>query len=197
VFEFWYRARNSLSPFQAYIDEKLNNAGRSGWGSDLPDLESVFEHLERNSGYWSRRYSSLATYWGGRSTSLFYPNPLDVPVAFVNFANVIEENLSPLRVFCNEFYHQTARLDSALARDNWSEVGRILKIVHTHSSRAKLYLWVFPKPYEYASRIAPYAKALSAIERGASAYVANDSVSMALLRTAVSCLAVFMEQCWI
>ena len=108
VFAFWFEARNSLSSEQANIDEILDKAGTEGWN----DLKDLFKHLEDNSGYW-HKYSDLATYWGGGEHSLFYPNQLDVPAVLVNFTNVIEKNLDPLRACCHQFYSDSGELEAA------------------------------------------------------------------------------------
>jgi hypothetical protein len=193
VFAFWFRARNSRSRYQAQIDEMLEDAGTEGTGTS--DLENFMNDYENN-GFVAKRYSDLATYFGAGPHALFSEEQqLKVPVAFKNFAESIQEKLKPLKGHCEEFYRDVDRLNSLFQRNDWTEIGQVLEKVEKYSGRAEKFLWVFPKPYQFNSKVISYSNAFSQFHGYLTQYAdvryGGQDAGIAILKSAVSFVPVF------
>ncbi len=69
LFQFWYDARANIAActnaaHKAAMTTQLEDAGETGRGFFIDDLEEAFQHIHDNSGRWTDDTSSL-TYFGG------------------------------------------------------------------------------------------------------------------------------------
>ena len=203
AFEVYYTARRNInactdSSHKNAMLQKLEEAGRSGWGIGVNDLEESFEHLERNQGIWTD--GSTSNYFGGPNK--IFPNALVTgPQGPVNFLKAVDANVEELRRILDRFNQQTQQLAQAQQNDNWTRIGDITGEIQTWGERAKPFLWWAPNAEQRLGQVVSFAGALSNMHTALTTYTnsrsagfdSRTSAAIAALRTAVGWVPVLGE----
>ena len=195
AFEIYYEANQRISACTSasHRDQmlaSLHDAGRSGWGTGVDDLEEAFEHLESNGGRWTDNATS--NYYGS-SQKVFQGALTAGPVSCVNFLNAVDDKMSDLREVLERYRGQVQRLSAAQEQDDWRTLGTVLSEVKHWGERAKPFLWRAPNVERRFGVAVTFAAVLSNIHSGLTIYGSavgagfdrRSTAALAALRTAV------------
>lgn len=200
VFQFWHDARRSIaacrdSAHQTAMTAELEDAGRTGSGLFIDDLEEAFEHLHANSGRWTDDTTS-SSYSGGPDQVFrrggHIPN---LPRPLVNFADAVDDKFQEFCDGAPNFGRQSQIILQQLrsSSPNWEQVGNALSQIDDWGTRVKPLLWAQPNVSRAVGSATTYAGALSNIHTGLTAYVTarragfpeGPAAAFSVLRTAV------------
>jgi hypothetical protein len=177
------------------MTRELEDAGRTGFGFGIDDLEEAFQHIHNNSGRWTQDTSSM-TYFGGPN-KVFRRGGLisDMPKPFVEFARAVDSKFEVVRNGINNFDQRTQGIQTQLSshNTNWAEIGTALTEVKSWGERVKPFLWARPRASRAMATTVSFADALGNIHSGLTTYTnarqANfpqgAAAAIGALRTAV------------
>jgi hypothetical protein len=152
---------------------ELADAGDSGWGSGVTDLDDAFTHwlgpghwTDNNVGSYMRASGMFGTQKpaiAGLSSSCCWGLPTNImpgPLAAVNFFSALDGKMEKLQDAIRDHNEQVPLMAKAVANKNGSQVDKAFKGIAKAAKAAKPYLWipkaagVVPKPSEGPGGIA-------------------------------------------
>lgn len=177
AFEVYYSAHRSISAgggagHSVQMLAALHEAGRTGWGSGVSDLEESFEHLVAHGGGWSD--NNTKDYFGGPN-KIFQRTLVTGPEGPVNFLNAVDANVESLRGICTRYETQVRELTTAVGSDNWAQIGRTLGEIKSWGERAKPVLWWAPAYERRLGQAVSLTDVLGRIHTAATMYGSSRS----------------------
>lgn len=150
AFQIFYRSRQHIEQVSR-VDwdaswrmwKELEDAGDSGYGTGVRDLDDAFRHLIANRGRW--KDENTLAYWGLCFPSVYPCSLLNAPAAAANFLSAVNAKLAKLQRIAGE--HQAARLraEAASAAKDWRSLAAALEDVKSAADSAEPFLWILPE----------------------------------------------------
>jgi len=195
AFEVYYSAYRNIAAsagatHYSQMLAALQDAARAGWGSGVSDLEESFDHLTSNGGRWTD--NNTKNYYGGPN-KIFQRTLVTGPEGPVNFLNAVDSKIEVLRGVYTQYNSQVQQLTTAVAADNWTQIGETLGDIKTWGERAKPFLWWAPAYEQRAGQLVGLADVLGNIHTAATMYTNSraagfdprSAAALTALRTAV------------
>jgi len=138
AFRLFYIYRNrieqvSSQDFNTYwaMLRELEDAGDTGWGSGVRDLDDAFQHLIANNGHWADENTRM--YSGLNEPSVYRRQVFDAPLAAANFLDALNDKLKKLQQLRTQL-EQAARS----VQDEVAKAKRLCKIIRQANALAWL-----------------------------------------------------------
>ncbi len=200
AFEVYYTAHQNISAsagvsHYSQMLESLHEAGRTGWGVGVTDLEESFEHLTANGGRWT---DNNTLHYSGGQNSIHHVYSASGPAGPVNFLKKVNDNIEFVREVSLEFSNQVEELTSGMQSSQWAQIGEALDGIETWGERAKPFLWWAPAYEHRAGQVVSLASVLGTVHTAATMYTSSRSAgfdpraatALAALRAAVAIIPV-------
>lgn len=101
-------AKRDIEAWLAML-RQLEDAGDTGWGRGVWDLDDAFRHLLETGGTWTDE--NTRPYWGLRQPSVYYAQVLGAPAAAANFLTALNGKLDKLRNLHNQYLRAVRSAD--------------------------------------------------------------------------------------
>ncbi len=209
IFHFWWLARQGIAACtdlteREAMTRELEDAGRTGWGVGIDDLEEAFNHLHAAGGIWTNE-TQVGHYAGG-TNKFCTVDVRNMPIPFVAFANAVDSKMTIVRNALSHYHNAASLIDTQLhtGHPDWNQIYHALCEIKDFAVGVGPFLWARPRPPggAYApphlaserSATVSFAGALTRIVSGVMSYrTARDShfpagqaAAIGFLRTAVA-----------
>ncbi len=141
AFRLYYRYRRAIEPlsrtnWNAYwaMWRELEDAGDTGWGIGVCDLDDAFDHLIRNGGRWTDE--NTKPYWGLNLPSVYRQQIFDAPMAAANFLTAVNGKLRRLANLLDRYRNVAQRP---------GEVQGKLRELREIAEEAQTLAWILPE----------------------------------------------------
>lgn len=189
AFELYYQAHQRIESCpdgrqRQRMLEELHDAGRSGWGRGVDDLEEAFQHLDGNGGRWTDE--ATWNYYGGRN-KVYQIMLVTAPTSIVNFMNAVDSRMERLREAAERFHRQAQQVNQAERANRWEQVGQGLEQIGAWGGRAEPFMWMAPSVQARVGQTVSFAGALSNLHAGLTTY--GNAIRAGMPPTAATALA--------
>lgn len=150
AFKIFHRCRQHIEQVSHFdwnaswrMWKELEDAGDSGYGTGVQDLDDAFRHLIANQGRW--KDENTKAYWGHCFPSVYPYSVVNAPAAAANFLSAVNSKLAKLQQIAGA--HQAARLRAEAANNarDWRSLAAALEDVKSAADSAEPFLWILPE----------------------------------------------------
>ena len=153
--------------------KELEDAGDTGWGSGVQDLDDAFRHLIENGGRW--KDDGVKHYWGICQPSVYRLQVFDAPRAASNFLSAVNAKLAKLSELAADHQVAQSRAVAGNASRNWEMTRDALQDVKDVAEKVKPFLWILPKQVTTAEWYEHLGNILGAVDKAIDILFKADS----------------------